>query len=142
MLKFENGKTPINDTNLNTMQENIETRFNEKIKGTVLYESDTGTTGNVLLSDSVANYDYIEIECRRPGFIYSSGRLYNVNGKTVSLSANYPTSDGMYIYGKPITIKDKQINVIQAKLGYMNNAGTAFSVSEDDSNYIVRVVGY
>ncbi len=112
----------------------------EKIVGTVLYENETGTTGNIELTDSVANYDYIEIQSRRPDFVYSSGRLYNVNGKTVSLSATYTTNIAIYTYAKTVTISEKRINVIRANLGYFDSSSSAFTT--DDSNFITRVVGY
>ena len=111
-----------------------------EMQGTILYEDETGTTGNVTLSDSVANYDYIEIQCRKPDFIYSSGKLYNVNGKTISLNASYTTATHMYIYAKTITINEKQINVVRTNLTYLNQSGNALAT--DDSNFITRVVGY
>ncbi|MEE0865504.1 MAG: hypothetical protein U0L98_01705 [Clostridia bacterium] len=106
----------------------------------VLYSNTTGTTGNVTLSDSVANYDYIEIQCKRTGFIYSSGKIYNANGKTISLTASNATEEHIYLYSKLIQINGNTITAVRSKLMYLNDQMQAFVT--DNDNYITRVVGY
>lgn len=115
--------------------------IDRKIVGTVLYENKTGTTGNITLSDSVANYDYIEIQGTRLGTgMFSSGRLYNVNGKTISIGTTYTDANDIYVYSKTITLNAKKINVVRANLGFFNSTRSQFVT--DDGNYITRVVGY
>lgn len=114
--------------------------LNMKMIGTVLYENEQGTTGNITLNDSVVNYDYIEIQCKRGEFIYGSTKLSNVNGKTISLGTNYCTSTQMYVYSKVISISGNVITAIRDKLGYFDSNGVTFT--EDDSHYIKEVVGY
>lgn len=115
--------------------------LNKKLLGTVLYEDEVGTTGDITLSDSVANYDYIEIQCKRGEFVYGSGKLSNINGKTISLSTNYTTSSQMYVYSKVITVLENVITAVRANLAYFSNSSST-SFSSDDSHYIVRVIGY
>lgn len=115
--------------------------LNKKLVGTVLYEDEAGTTGNITLSDSVANYDYIEFQCKRGEFVYGSGKLSNINGKTISLGTNYTTSTQMYVYSKVITVLGNIITAVRANLAYFSNSSSA-SFSSDDSHYIVKVIGY
>ena len=138
------GETPLSAENLKQMENNTEEAINkieEKLVGTVLYENEEGTTGDITLSDSVANYDYIEFQCKRGEFIYCSGKLSNINGKTISLSTNYTTSSQMYVYSKVITVLENVITAVRANLAYFSNSSSA-SFSSDDSHYIVKVVGY
>lgn len=54
MINFENGKTPINDANLNKLQTNL--------IGTVLFENPAGiTNGTHLMLDDVSNYKRFKI---------------------------------------------------------------------------------
>ena len=115
--------------------------LNKKLLGTVLYEDEVGTTGDITLSDSVANYDYIEFQCKRGEFVYGSGKLSNINRKTISLGTNYTTSSQMYVYSKVITVLENVITVVRANLAYFSNSSST-SFSSDDSHYIVRVIGY
>lgn len=60
MVNFNNNASPdISAENLNKLQEDLI----KKIDGTVLYAS--ATTENVTLSDSVTNYNYLEIYFRK-----------------------------------------------------------------------------
>ena len=137
------GGTPLSAENLNQMQDNIEDAIeevDEKVEGTVLYNNATGTTGNITLNDSVANYDYIEIQGKRGSNYYSSGKLYNINGKNVVLTTTFTTSGLMYIYSKNIQINGNSITNISSDLAYFN--GTNQNFDSDDRHFITRVVGY
>lgn len=137
------GTTPMSAENLKQMETNTENAINvvnNKFIGTVLYSNETGTTGNINLSDSVANYDYIEIQGRRTGMIYSSGKLYNANGKTVILTSSNATDEHIYLYTKVVQINGDVITVERAKLMYLNSQMQVFAT--DNDNYITRVVGY
>ena len=113
--------------------------LNEKLVGTVLYEDEEGTTGNITLSDSAANYDYIDFYCKRSTHVYTV-RTYNPNGNTVSLSTNYCDGTYMYLYTKVITISGNVLTVVRSNLGYFNNDST--HATSDDSNFITKIVGY
>lgn len=114
--------------------------LNEKVEGTVLYSNSTGTSGNVILSDSVANYDYIEIQATRTLHTYSSGKLYNVNGKTITLTSTYTTDEHFYVYSKTMNVSGNTLTAVSSKMIYMNDSMTRYQV--DNDNRIIRVVGY
>lgn len=137
------GTTPMSAENLKQMETNTENAINvvnNKLIGTVLYSDSTGTLGNITLSDSVTNYDYIEIQGRRKGMVYSSGKLYNANGNTIVLTSSNATNEHIYLYSKPIQINGNTITAATAKLMYLNGQTQAFAT--DNDNYITRVVGY
>ena len=113
--------------------------LNKKLVGTVLYEDETGTTGNITLSDSAANYDYIDFYCKRSTHVYTV-RTYKPNGNTVSLSTNYCDGTYMYLYAKVITISGNVLTVVRSNIGYFNNDGA--HATSDDSNFITKIVGY
>lgn len=65
-ITFINGQAPaINDYNLNKMQDNMEQAISDEIeeikKEIVLYEDSEGTTGEITLSESIANFKYLEV---------------------------------------------------------------------------------
>ena len=80
MVNFENGVTPINDTNLNKMQADLQ--------GTVLYENSAGSIEEITLNDSVAKYDRVKIFYYYDN-IYGSTEVDNPNEKTVSLNVMF-----------------------------------------------------
>ena len=136
------GDTPLSAENLKKMEDNAQEAINkvdEKLIGTVLYENATGTIGNITLSDSAANYDYIDFYCKRSTHVYTV-RTYNPNGNTVSLSTNYCDGTYMYLYTKVITISGNVLTVVRSNLGYFNNDST--HATSDDSNFITKIVGY
>lgn len=137
------GTTPLTAENLTQMETNTENAINvvnNKFIGTVLYDNSTGTSGNVTLSDSVANYDYIEIQATRTLYAYSSGKLYNVNGKTITLTSTYTTDEHFYVYSKTMNVSGNTLTAVSSKMIYMNDSMTRYQV--DNDNRIIRVVGY
>lgn len=135
--------TPISAEILNLLQDNVENAIN----GTTLYNSSTGTVQNVTLSQSVANFNSIEIYyARRKSdgtYEHSSKRIDTPNGKTVNLDmVRFSSSATMQVAAKQIKISGTSITVV----GYdsvnitSNNAMSGYSNS--DSIYIMKVVGY
>lgn len=108
-------------------------------------------TGNdltpVTLSDSVANYTYIEIfyvDNNSAGF--NSTRIYNPNGKTVDLSIIEPsdsTANRTYIRRTAFAISGNTITPNTSTSGYVLIDGTNVSTT-NGANYIAiqRVLGY
>ena len=192
-----NTTTPVNDTNLNLLQDNVENALNLKadtsslptvndatltiqansttvatftanastnetanltiptktsdlvndsfLTETVLYNDATGSTTDITLSDSVANYDYVDIyyyESNKSD--YSSTRVYAPNNKKVSLSINaYHVSSSdlyQYFYTKIINFSGTNLTVEKNfELRILNN-----NISTHTTNatiYITRVVG-
>ena len=50
-----------------------------------LYDNNSGTTGTVTLSESVANFSYLEIAYTKNGQIYSTGKIPSPNQKKIHL---------------------------------------------------------
>ncbi len=106
----------------------------------VLYNDATGTNGTVTLSNSSANYSYLEIFYRNNDNQYSSVKVYNPNGKYVSLLTTYMASSYFMLKGARIQISNDKIN----KLGYYegNAYNQATLTSNANNTYITRVLGY
>ena len=138
-ILFKNGSQPaINDTNLNLMQKNIEKEFGYK-SGVVLYENENGTQNDITLSQSVADFDCIEIIFKRDTG-YFSGRYRNANGKTVVATSSFFDTNSFYMYSSQLAINEDKIEYKKHGLCYVSNNAT--STGNDDNVKIVQVLGY
>lgn len=138
-IDFKNGSQPaINDTNLNLMQKNIEKEFGYK-SGIVLYENENGTQNDITLSQSVADFDCIEIIFKRDSG-YFSGRYRNANGKTVVATSSFFDTNSFYMYSSQLAINEDKIEYKKHGLCYVSNNAT--SAGNDDNVKIVQVLGY
>lgn len=138
-IDFKNGSQPaINDTNLNLMQKNIEKEFGYK-SGVVLYENENGTQNDITLSQSVADFDCIEIIFKRDSG-YFSGRYRNANGKTVVATSSFFDTNSFYMYSSQLAINEDKIEYKKHGLCYVSNNVT--SAGNDDNVKIVQVLGY
>lgn len=118
--------------------------LNDKYNGTVLYSNSSGTTGTVTLSQSSANFTYLEIFYRREtGEECYSEKIQAPNGKKVGLVGAFLTTDGLtfQIRSKTISINGTSINVI--KDGFVNCMSSGISALKSESAcYITKVLGY
>ena len=110
---------------------------------TELYYDQAGTNSTILLSDSAANYTYIEIFYYASNF-YKSDKIYLPNGKKASLSINsyYATGNDLYqyFYTKIIDISGTSITIDKnVELRILNNSVNNHTT--DNKIYITRVVG-
>lgn len=115
------------------------------ITGTVLYDNSTGTTGNVTLSESVADYSYVEIYYYRnhwSGNMYGSRKINDANGKTTSLGGElffFDTGNTtLYVEHKRVSLSGNTITVID--YGQATNKGGGNATS--NTIYITKVIGY
>ena len=69
-------------------------------KERTLYENNSGMTGTVTLSDSAANYYYLEIFYKNNDGFYSSTKVPNPNGKDVVLVSTNPSNSSGRAYFK------------------------------------------
>ena len=136
-INFINGSQPtINDTNLNKLQTNIENAIN----GTVLYENEQGTQGDIQLSDSYINYKKFDI--------------YVNEGSVLSC---YNTEECVISYAKPIGIDTVSIQIKTQQIFFKNNntitrgigktiglggAGQGVSQNIDENMTITKIIGY
>jgi len=114
------------------------------INGEVLYESTAGTTGTVTLSNSAANYRYMEIYGKTTD-VSTSIKLDNPNGKSFSVNTRYAVGT---LFVMPLsfhTINGTSITPDLTKCGYANITNTgAANFNFDNTNYflITKVIGY
>ena len=111
----------------------------------VLYDNASGTTGNVTLSETSANFSYIEIYYKTDDEYYSQ-KVCSPNGKAVTLLAQTLNTSTPRIYGKTkkVTFNGTALNVNNYCQYTINNNATGYLQTSSDRNtiYIVKVVGY
>jgi hypothetical protein len=145
--------TPINATNLNKIEQGIKDNADDitLLKPVVLYANETGSNSSITLSESSANFDYIEIFYKSNDDYYNSLKIYKPNGKMASLSCWYTfTSEaGTYLKVKTVNISGTTISNVTktgGKSAYaeVNITTDSDKVTKSSSNYIwiTRVIGY
>lgn len=111
------------------------------ISGKVLYNSASGTAGTVTLSDSVENYNYIEIFYRSSGDnACGSVKVFRPNGKLVHLGAIHYIADYDYAKFALVNVSGSMITFNQNYQIILKNNGSSYSA--ENAIYITRVVGY
>ena len=114
----------------------------QSVLGVVLYDGGTtGTAGTVTLSDSSANYSYIEIYFRSSGDnVYGSVKVYSPNGKRAHLGTVHYVADFDYAKFAIVSISGTSITFLQNYQLTLKNNGNAWS--SESAIYITRVVGF
>ena len=115
----------------------------EVLKPYFLYNSSSGTTGAVNLSDSLANYTMAEIYYTNEYGNYNSIKAYNPSGKTLSMVANhYGIGGGQYldICGEQIVLGTTTISRAVMYVYTITTSGISFSSA--GSMKIYQVIGY
>ncbi len=120
------------------------TELQKWLRPTSLYDNSSGTTGTVTLSETAANFSYLEIFYVYPhwdGYLYGSKKIYSPNGKisTLGTDLQYRDNTTMFLKWLRILISGTALNV--------KSAGSAWyggSSGSDTTNglKICRVVGY
>jgi hypothetical protein len=148
-----NGKADDNSSNIGnltnlstTAKNNLVLAINEVLtnlnntKPVVLYDNASGNNGSITLSETSANFNYIEIYYRSTDNIYSCTKVYQPNNKEVDLSVNFYS---LALYGKCEAVKIQGTAINRDKYGSwsIQQNGSA-SVATTADIYITRVVGY
>jgi hypothetical protein len=107
----------------------------------VLYDNSTGTNGNVTLSSSSANYTYLEIFYRGNDNQYSSVKVFEPNGKEVSLLVSLTYNNRIYFKQKIVNISGTSISNKNYSEGWFNGSNQQ-GWSAANNIYITRVIGY
>lgn len=111
------------------------------LSGQVLYSSASGTAGTVTLSDSAANYTYLEIFYRSSGDnACGSVKVYSPNGKLVHLGTIHYVADYDYAKFALVTVSGETITFSQNYQITLKNNGATYSA--ENAIFITRVVGY
>lgn len=141
----------VNDTDMNMIKSVVNNNATETSNNTTaianltpvsLYDNASGSTGSVTLSSSSANFTYLEIFYMDENNSYSSVRIYNSNGKNVSLISSQITSGKIQFYAKNILISGTSITNVN---GYtIIFTGSTFGGYNNSNNYILitKVLGY
>lgn len=133
--------------NMNGLETRIETAFNS-LNPVVLYSNESGTGNTITLSDSSANYKFIDVFFGVSQGWYSSIRIYNPNGKSLDLcdilSENKNYSHVLYIRSAICNINGNTISFLSDKssdFDYKKGEGVIrFEVN--NICYIRHVIGY
>lgn len=139
MVNFENGKTPINDTNLNKMQTDLQAEI-DKLKGIKLYSDETGVTGTgkITFSQSISKFKRIKLTCdicevSGDKYAYGVVKEVDVTGTLTNLLISEPTKNIQYL----------TFNISGTELTITRNRQSVNGTTIDgDFIYIREVIGY
>lgn len=118
-----------------------------KIDSTTLFTSQAGQgLGAFVLSDSIENYDIIEIYYESTDGISRSTR-FKVNGQTASttLQVILPgggTDQAFYVFASHVTFSGTNADHYACKSGYFNNYNQMSVGTNSDAIKIYKIVGY
>lgn len=109
-------------------------------KPVVLFNSPSGVSGTVTLSETSANFSYIEIFFRDStnGNPFSSVKVFSPNGKKVSTSVLSPDTTNIRANVRRLSISGKTITVEYYRVNYFP-VGGEYGVNEQQ---IFKVIGY
>lgn len=124
---------------------------NEHFSGVELYNNTSGTNGNVTLSDSADNYNYIEIffgnssKTKNDSTKVSKG-LYSTTLKIINISKTSTNQNTQEFY-KDIAISGTTISVVLNRSVYITSNVADYSTAtitqgSDNLVYIYKVIGY
>ena len=114
-----------------------------KILGTELYNNTTGSNSAITLSESVANFTYLEIFYRNNDNYYNSTKIYQPNGKIAYLDADYPYTSGEgYSYAKKTSVQISGTSITPINYVELTIMPTGANIQNKNNIYITRVVGY
>lgn len=110
----------------------------------VLYDNSSGTTGTVTLSETAANFNYLEIFYRNSYSFHTSTRIANPNGKCAELEVTHVHGSS----SKAVTIESRNVDINGTSLttGTRDSYGKWWSAGNNleivNNIYIYKVVGY
>ena len=122
----------------------------DSISPKVLYNNASGTTGNVTLSETAANFKTLVICYVTNDGHFGSSLVYSPNGKRVALSVSYYNATeltyGAYVKTKLVTISGTSISAYNGTngSGYGAVFGSSDPTAGGGTNYIkiTTVIGF
>ena len=145
VIKKENGhyQVAINgvvDTTINDVLQVYDDEGNDILNEKVLFTGDSNAA--ITLSETSANFKYIEVFFRDNDNTYSSVKVYEPNNKFVDLTTLARWSSAFYIKQKRIAISGEKIT--NGNTTEIQFTTTPKITMKNDTNYIyiTRVVGY
>lgn len=164
------GETPLSASNLNkaqamiketidkeigdlttlgtTNKSNLVNAVNEVItylKATVLYDNNNGSSGDITLSDTVRNYDFIDIFYRS-----NDGAGFENCTRVKGKMDTQPFLQYIFLFSGQIIFKIKNVNVKENKITNIDDkytdtalvSGQPVNVVSNNHIFITKVVGY
>lgn len=115
----------------------------KRLLGTELYDNSTGTNSIVTLSESAANFTYLEIFYRNNDNYYNSTKIYQPNGKIAYLDSDYPYTTGEgFSYAKKTSVQISGTSISPINYTEMTIKPNGAVIQNSNNIYITRVVGY
>ena len=113
-----------------------------QIEPTVLYNNSSGTNGNVTLSETANNFQYLEIFYKSNDSTptYNSTKVSEPNNKNACLSVMSITDNQIYKKEKIVKISGTTISNVSNAEWSLTSTATTFSKA--NNVYIVKVLGY
>lgn len=121
---------------------NFRTLIGVSAKPTQLYNSTSGSTGTITLSQTAANFNYLRIFYKHSSdSVYFSVEVYSPNSKLVLLPIVEATASTAWIVGRLVQISGTSVSTYNNWYGEQN---TTSGASYNHTNYvsIVRVEGW
>ena len=139
-INFNNNEAPyLSVATLNQLQTNIENAI-EETKSKVLFENATGILGNVTLSESVANYEYLEIHYVSDNFS-NSMTIRNPNNKQVCLFNNYCDNNKQCMYMSVYNIVNNKLNYSISRNNFISENNEVGTYGNNQYLAVTAVIG-
>jgi hypothetical protein len=107
----------------------------------VLYDNPTGTNTTVNLSETSANFKYMDIYCLSSDNTYTTVRVHEPNGKRVTAMSGWFGS-AAYFKNCVLIINEAVISVTQGNNAQITGTNACTTASLADAIKVVKVVGY
>lgn len=106
-----------------------------------MYSNTSGTNGTITLSETAANFSYLEIYFVPDSNVLTMTKVYNPNGKGASLSAtNYYQG---YIYVKGTYLAISGTSLTWSYTGWLyGTGGSSLTVNSNFSMSVTQIIGY
>lgn len=115
----------------------------EVMKAYTLYENSSGTQSTITLSDSSANYEYIEIYFKDNTECYEFSKVYNPNGVAIPLNTIKPSSTCDRVWIKPSVISiNGNIITFTVESCQLTIRTSTITIDIAPNIWICKIVGY
>ena len=132
---IKGNKKYINDDSIYHEGKNLRDVINSNEKYT-LYENTSGSTGNLVLSDSRENYDYIKVFVDFGEYVTSA----ETNTNKICISGFTLNEDG--IYTKMVILSFNGINCTKVSNYSAVNRANEYNRYETDAHKVIKILGY
>lgn len=107
-----------------------------------LFFNTSGTSSTITLSDNAVNYDYIEVYYFKDDGNYMSTKIYDPNGKSLTLSSVTYYSNTLFLRASVIHINGKSVTWKSNDSGNGTVTGSSTSVDSSQVFKIIKIIGY